>query len=136
EGDTVLLTVAEAEELKPVPNVVGISEEQARDLLVAEGFESIEARPTSSPDTEEGTVIGQSPSAEIEAPLSATIVLEVSTGPEKRTVPDGLANRPADEAAAILEIQDLTVARQEEVSDSVEAGFVIRTTPPGGTEVN
>lgn len=136
EGDTVLLTVAEAEELKPVPNVVGISEEQARDLLVAEGFESIEARPTSSPDTEEGTVIGQSPSAETEAPLSATIVLEVSTGPEKRTVPDGLANRPADEAAAILENQDLTVARQEEVSDSVEAGFVIRTTPPGGTEVN
>ncbi|HEY1116860.1 MAG TPA: PASTA domain-containing protein, partial [Acidimicrobiales bacterium] len=96
------------------------------------GFRDIRPEPVFDPDAEAGEVVAQNPAAGDEAPLSATITLQISQGAEERPVPE-LAGRTATEAEGILAQQGFEVAQALENSTIVPQGTVIRTNPSVGT---
>lgn len=131
-GSEVLLTISSGEVQVQIPEVVTFTEEDARSVLSDAGFRDIRTEPVSDPDVEAGRVVAQNPPAGEEAPLSATITLQISQGAEERSVQD-LAGRTASEAEAILRQQGFEVAQALENSTSVPQGSVIRTSPGAGT---
>lgn len=132
-GSEVTLTVSSGEQRVEIPDVVGLTEADARAQLGDAGFRDIRAEPVFDPEVEEGEVVAQNPEAGEEAPLSATITLQISQGAEERAVPEGLAGRTAAEAEGILIQQGFEVAQALENSTSVPQGTVIRTNPGAGT---
>ena len=132
-GSEVTLTVSSGEQHVEIPDVVGLSEADARSVLGDEGFRDIRPELVFDPEVEAGEVIAQNPEAGEEAPLSATITLQISQGAEERAVPEGLAGRTAAEAEGILVQQGFEVAQALENSTSVPQGTVIRTNPGAGT---
>lgn len=131
-GSEVLLTISSGEVQVEIPDVVTFTEEDARSVLSDAGFRDIRTEAVSDPDVEAGRVVAQNPPAGEEAPLSATITLQISQGAEERSVQD-LAGRTASEAEAILRQQGFEVAQALENSTSVPQGSVIRTSPGAGT---
>ncbi len=131
-GGEVTLTVSSGEQRVEVPEVVGLTEADARSLLGDAGFRDIRPEPVFDPDAEAGEVVAQNPAAGDEAPLSATITLQISQGAEERPVPE-LAGRTATEAEGILAQQGFEVAQALENSTIVPQGTVIRTNPSVGT---
>ena len=132
EGGEVTLTVSSGEQRVQLPDVTGLSAADARSVLGDAGFRDIRPEPVFDPDVEPGEVVAQNPAAGEEAPLSATITLQISQGAEERPVPD-LAGRTAGEAEGILSQQGFEVAQALENSASVPQGTVIRSNPVAGT---
>ncbi|HEY1118306.1 MAG TPA: PASTA domain-containing protein, partial [Acidimicrobiales bacterium] len=131
-GGEVTLTVSSGEQRVEVPEVVGLTEADARSLLGDAGFRDIRPEPVFDPEVAAGEVVAQNPAAGDEAPLSATITLQISQGAEERPVPE-LAGRTAAEAEGILAQQGFEVAQALENSTTVPQGTVIRTNPGAGT---
>ena len=81
-----------------------------------------------------GLVIGTEPAANTEVRRFERVDLLVSRGPELFAVPD-LGGRTQDEAAAELEAAGLAVgALDQEYSESVPAGVILRQDPEQGAE--
>ncbi len=131
-GETVSLVVSSGETTQQVPEVVDLFEDEARQALGDAGFTDIVVEPVFDTDVEEGRVVGQSPAAGEDAPVSTRITLQVSQGAEERAVPE-VAGRPVGEAEAILERAGFQAAQALENSDSVAEGDVIRSSPGFGT---
>ncbi len=119
----------------PVPDVVGLDQEQAQQVLRAAGFEvEIEAREYSD-TVPEGRVISQDPAAGEKLKEGGKVRLVVSRGSGKVQVPD-LVGQTADYAEAKLAELELEPERQpDQYSDTVPAGSVMSQDPPAGTEV-
>ncbi len=131
-GGEVTLTVSSGEQRVELPDVTGLTEADARAVLGDAGFRDIRPEPVFDPEVEAGEVVSQNPAPGEEAPLSATITLQISQGAEERPVPE-LAGRTAAEAEGILAQQGFEVAQALENSTSIPQGTVIRTNPGAGT---
>jgi len=131
EGSTVTLKVSAGAELVPVPDVVDSPIDDARRLLSGEGF-TVKEEPIPSEDVPVGIVVDQNPAAGQEVPRGSEIVLQVSSGPEERPVPD-VSGRTVAEASNILGQNGFTVTQRSEPSTTVEEGRVIGTEPPADT---
>lgn len=131
EGSTVTLKVSAGAELIPVPDVVDSPIDDARRLLSGEGF-AVKEEPIPSEDVPAGIVVDQNPAAGEEVPRGSEIVLQVSSGPAERPVPD-VAGRTVAEASNILGQNGFTVTQRSEPSASVEEGRVIGTDPAADT---
>jgi serine/threonine-protein kinase len=114
-----------------VPNEVGKPAPQAVADLAKLGFET-EIKPVKS-EAPEQTVISTDPGAGDEAERGSTIVLNVSSGPGTKLVPD-VKGKSRKQAQKLLAEAKFTVSEQEESSSSVPEGFATRTDPAGGTE--
>jgi serine/threonine-protein kinase len=117
-----------------VPDVRGLSYDEAVKQLKEQGFESVERQDKESDQTP-NTVIGQKPSGDSKVEKGTTITLTVAKEKQKVTVPD-VTGKTFDEAKALLEAAGLTAQRQDVENGSVEAGKVIQTQPTAGTEVD
>jgi len=135
-GQSITLYFNPIREPVPVPEVAGLSIEEATAILEAAGFTVDFGTPETTPDVEVNRVIRSEPPATTELRQGDTVLLIVSGGPEQVTIPatEGLTQ---DEAVAALTAEPLTlnVTVQQEASDTVEAGRVIRSEPPTGTVV-
>ena len=131
EGSTVELKVSAGAEAVPVPDVIGSQIDDARRLLSAEGF-TVTEEPIADEEVPLGEVVDQTPGPNEEAPKGSEVVLQVSSGPEERPVPD-VAGRSLSEAANLLGQNGFTVDQTSESSATVEEGTVIRTDPPADT---
>jgi len=100
-ASTVVLTVSKGEESGKVPNVVGLSQDDAVDALSAAGFESKTTKEQNS-DVPAGDVIEQSPAAGTSATTGSSVTLTVSTGAPEEPTPPTEPTPPAepDEPAA------------------------------------
>jgi beta-lactam-binding protein with PASTA domain/tRNA A-37 threonylcarbamoyl transferase component Bud32 len=87
QGTEVLLDVSKGAKTVAVPNVVGLSEADARSTLEGAGFQ-VQSVSASSDSTPEGNVSAQNPSAGTDAPKGSTVTITISTGPSTTTVPD------------------------------------------------
>jgi eukaryotic-like serine/threonine-protein kinase len=106
-GSTVTLNVSKGQAAKPVPDVVGQTENQAVALLKAAGFG---ATPVEVPSTEtKGTVVAQNPKAGDKAQPDTKVRLNVSKGatsggsaatPPATTAPAATTPAPAQTAPA------------------------------------
>ena len=132
EGSTVTLTVSAGAQTVTVPNVVGMTQEEADQTLVDMGF-VVQVQQGES-DEPEGTVFDQDPDANQQVPEGATVTIMVSSGPGTVAVPD-VTGRPEAEARNALAEVGLQASRTEEASNDVPAGNVIRTEPSAGSQV-
>jgi serine/threonine-protein kinase len=83
EGSRVTITVSTGAEPKPVPGVIGQTEEEATRLLQEAGFE---VRPTRRPDVQAaGIVVDQVPDPNTPLGPGQPVTIVVSTGPETTT---------------------------------------------------
>ncbi|MDQ1375040.1 MAG: eukaryotic-like serine/threonine-protein kinase [Actinomycetota bacterium] len=131
-GGDVTIRVSKGPGAVKVPNVVGRKLEDAQRLLEEAG--GFQTDVTQEPDdtVASGTVIKQDPASGDDAPKGATINLTVSSGKQKVPVPD-VRGKDVDVAANELGQAGFKTSRQQEASDSVADGKVIRTSPSPGT---
>ncbi|MCO5319093.1 MAG: Stk1 family PASTA domain-containing Ser/Thr kinase [Microthrixaceae bacterium] len=131
EGDTVELVVSTGAATKEVPDVVGRPENEARFILDAEDFE-VRVENIEDPDAESGSVVSQDPAGGVEAPEGSTVTIQVSLGPGEEVVPD-VSGQSLSSAQSELQARGFRIGGpEEEPSDSVPAGQVVRTEPAAG----
>ena len=132
-GSTVTLFVSSGTEEFPVPPLIGETLADARRLLEDNGLTlgNVEERPDA--DFAEGVVIEQSPAQGVEVGAGTPVNVVVSTGPEIVTIPE-LEGLPQLEAISQLQELGLLFSVNEEHSNSVDAGDVIRTDPEAGAQ--
>ena len=133
EGSTVEMFVSTGSQEFPVPPLIGQTLESAQALIEDAGLTlgTVIQRPDA--DFAEGVVIDQTPAAGVEVGVGAPVNLIVSTGPETVIVPD-LTDMTERDASSALQDLGLLFAVDEESSDTVAGGLVIRTDPEAGAE--
>ncbi|MGX6446781.1 Stk1 family PASTA domain-containing Ser/Thr kinase [Patulibacter sp. S7RM1-6] len=129
-GTQVRIVISTGPRELSVPNVAGLSLQDARTKLRSAGFTSFVDTREASDQVAAGQVIGTDPAAESASTPGVTITIRVSSGPAadgKVTVPDlsGLGRRAARTA---LEAVDLEPNFVEQDSDE-KAGTVIAQNP-------
>ncbi|WDU84074.1 Stk1 family PASTA domain-containing Ser/Thr kinase [Caloramator sp. Dgby_cultured_2] len=117
-----------------VPNVVGLSEEEARKI-----FESnkliMEIEGTQSSDLPEGTVISTIPEEGTTVKENSVVKVIVSSGPKMVAVPD-LKGLDLTYAETLLRKYKLTLGNiEKQYSDEIQKGFIIDQNPLSGSEV-
>lgn len=116
-----------------VPDVVGMTEAEARTRVVEAGLEFTVDGGMHHREAPEGAVLSQSPLPGQYARPGAPVEAVLSRGPETHTLPDvgGLSER---QAGIVLERLgfDVDVERRE---DPIPAGRAIETRPSAGTEL-
>ena len=115
-----------------VPNVIEMTEDEARTTLGVAGFE-VEVDFRNDENVKQGLVIEQSPNADQYVTPGSEVTIVVSEGRPLTDVPYVL-NQPRSVARETLESQDFRVIMTERESDEPK-DQVIETDPAPGTEV-
>jgi eukaryotic-like serine/threonine-protein kinase len=133
-GETVTITVGKAPKQVPVPNVVGMTEDEAKTAITDAGLKVgvVSSQPDSAPA---GQVIDQNPSADQTVDKGSTVDLVVSAGPTNVTVPDVVCES-LGKAESDLNKAGFQVITSEETQFNVECpknGRVAAQDPPGNS---
>ena len=132
EGGTVTITVSTGLRQVSVPEVVGLSQEEAEAAIADARLKVGDVTTEVSDEFEEGTVISQSPEPGAEVDARSEVDLVVSGGAETVTVPSVIGQ---SEDTAISEIQAAGLTPDVLTSPSEEEeGTVIAQDPEGGAE--
>lgn len=123
-------TQADDTQTKPVPVVVRLPEQQARERLQAEGFSVGASREAN--DAPQGTVFAQSPGAGTELEEGSVVEIRVSEGPATTPVPS-VVGLPVTQATERLQEAELR-ARPTEVFSEEPEGVVVSQNPAAGEE--
>ncbi|NBO48053.1 MAG: serine/threonine-protein kinase, partial [Actinobacteria bacterium] len=115
-----------------LPNVVGLTEEQARQELAGLTI-TIQRAP--DPRIPRDRVSSQLPLATIRVSEGSAVTLTISDGPGDATVPTGLLGKPLEEVRAALTAAGLRVSRTIAVDSEQEPGIVLKITPEPGSTV-
>jgi serine/threonine-protein kinase len=118
-----------------VPQVEGETEEVARALIEAQGFQVGRVDDTLTEDIPEGTVISQNPAGGTPAAAGSLVDLVVSRGPFSIEVPD-VSGMSAEGAQLELARAGFTnIVTGTEFSPDIAEGFAIGTEPEAGRTV-
>ena len=120
-----------------VPNVVGMTQQDATSALQSSSLEVGEIKLEASDSVDEGKVISQDPAANETASSGSKVNLVVSSGKDssnKVPVPN-LYNLTASEAEAQLKAVGLVGSKKEGTSSSVEEGKIYDQSPESTTKV-
>ncbi len=115
-----------------VPNVIGMDQNSALNMLESLGY-SVTVEFVS--DVREfGEIVTQLPAPGTELSAGGSVVITISSGPEKVPVPEleSATLNTAFEALLSAEFR-VTPENIEEASETIEEGLVIRTDPPSGS---
>ena len=121
-----------------MPNVVGLSKEEAQQEIEAAKLVFEVEKEEYSSEVPEGYVISQNPTymeKYNKVKEGSTVSVVISKGQEKTTVPK-VVGMKQDEAVAALEEANLKAEIVEETSRTVEEGYVISQETDAETEVN
>lgn len=126
-------SAAESSQLVEVPDLVGLTADEAREALGSADLEYRLASEVPHRRAPEGAVLAQSPLPGQFARPGAPVSLTLSLGPERRVVPDlrGLSDR---QGAIVLERLGFRTGR-DSANSPVERGRVVGTRPETGTEL-
>jgi beta-lactam-binding protein with PASTA domain/predicted Ser/Thr protein kinase len=116
-----------------VPDLIGMTEEKARETLEDEGFDNITVTNETNPDKPENEVLGQDPEPGTELSKSAAVKLVVNSTDTLVEVPD-LVGEQQGRAEEELRSLGLRFRVTEEESDR-DKGEVLSQDPEGGAEV-
>ncbi|NCV95956.1 MAG: serine/threonine-protein kinase [Actinobacteria bacterium] len=119
-------------ELKTLPNVVGLTESEARAQL--SGFTITIQR---APDARipKDRVASQLPLATVRVSEGSSVTLTLSDGPGDATVPTNIIGKPLEEARAALAAAGLRVSRTVAVDSEEQPGIVLKVTPEQGSTI-
>jgi beta-lactam-binding protein with PASTA domain/predicted Ser/Thr protein kinase len=124
---------ADAETI-PVPNMAGLTQDQALTRLQSDGF-IVRIVPESSETVEPGIVIGTNPAGGQEADVGSVVEVFVSTGLEEIAVPP-VVGKTLEQATADIQAVGLKVGVVEERPDAdFEPNTVMEQSPGSGVEV-
>lgn len=132
-GSPVELVVSAGPEPIQMPRVTGLTRDRAEGRLEGLGLE-VETSTRLDDAVEEGLVTSQSPAPGADINPGWTVQIVVSSGPEEVELED-LSGRSVGEATGLLQESGFEVVVEQESSEEIEAGLVIRMDPPGGTSV-
>lgn len=118
-----------------VPDVVGMSEAEARSAIESIGLVFKRGDDLASEDVAPGTAVSSEPGGGTNAVLGATVTVRFSSGSAMVQVPDLKGKTQAEARTALeevgLKVGDVTT----ENSPGLKAGQVVRTDPVSGTSV-
>ncbi|MDC4233968.1 Stk1 family PASTA domain-containing Ser/Thr kinase [Actinomyces sp. B33] len=122
-----------------VPDVTGMTQEQARDTLIGKKLQVGSVEVVDDASQPAGRVISTNPAVGSEVSKGDSVTLTIASG--KIPIPTGLAGQPEEDVTGQLSGLGLSVVTKTEHSDSVPAGAVIAVSPsegalvPGGATV-
>ena len=120
-----------------VPDVVGMTEEEAQAELEKYGLEYKLGIPAISEEYEEGQVISSDPEAGEKVKEGYTITLILSRGTDADTVKvPNLVSKKLREAETVLESYDLKKGKITYEASDLPEGYIISQDPEAGTEVD
>ena len=129
---------AAAPESVAVPNVVGLTQAEAKTQIEQAGF-TWELNPdkVTSDTVAEGSVASTDPAAGTQAEKGATVRVTISSGPDSVTLPDNLVGMSPDDARKAIEALGLKweLDSSKVASDTVPEGKVAQTNPSPGSKV-
>jgi beta-lactam-binding protein with PASTA domain/predicted Ser/Thr protein kinase len=131
EGTAVNVVISQGQNRIQVPDVVGVSLDEARRMLADAQLELGRTTRRNS-NQPEGEVIDSSPNAGSQVTPGTQVDLVVSNGVREITVPD-VRNRQRADAEAILRQAGFRVAVVRQEEGSVPEGTVLSQTPDPGT---
>ena len=117
-----------------VPDVVGYTEQDARDSLKQAGLKVGRIKLEKSNTVPEGMIISQDPKANTQVQPGSVVNLTISSKEETVNVPD-LKGLTAAEAEQKLAALGLVGASKQDSSDTVEAGKVCEQDPAANSQV-
>ncbi len=118
-----------------VPNLLNnMTEADALAVLKQLGLEGVKSGEEASDVYEAGMIMSQSVPADTKVDAGTVISYVVSTGVESPTIPD-VIGRSQSTAEAMIKVLGLETVIEQEYSDDVQIGQIIRVTPDVGTQV-
>ncbi|MFE6305499.1 PASTA domain-containing protein [Nocardiopsis sp. NPDC057823] len=129
EGDAVMLALSVGPRHADVPDVVGDTENEARDLLREAGFTRIDVVQEHSAEQLPGTVLATEPAAGREGDREDPVVIRVSEG----VIVPSLDGMTQEEAVDALTRVGLTAVVVEQHHETVEPGGVSAQNPEPGS---
>lgn len=119
-----------------VPNLVGMTEAEAKEALKKVGLGFYVSARKASDKYDSGVVMEQETAPDKKVDKNTTINVIVSTGKtEKKVQVPNVVGKNESEAAQTLQAKKLIVESDADYSDTIPEGNVISTNPPAGTEV-
>ena len=136
-GGTALVSKITTPKEVQIPNLVGKTEEEAKEELAKINVKYNKINEKYSSEVEAGKIISQEPGYSINFKIKekSTVNVIISKGTETTTVPKVIGMK-YDDAVAALEVAKLTVEKVEEASKTVEAGIVISQEIAANTTAN
>jgi beta-lactam-binding protein with PASTA domain/tRNA A-37 threonylcarbamoyl transferase component Bud32 len=132
---TILVVVpAGTKSLATVPNVIGMTTNDAQDTLHRAGFTDIAISNIAASEPA-GSVTATDPAANTTTAKNATVTLTVSTGPGQTAVPDVAGRTQADAEAALAQAGLVATVRQDPGPSTITAGLVETVDPAPGSKV-
>jgi eukaryotic-like serine/threonine-protein kinase len=118
-----------------VPDVVGLTKQEARERLADAGFE-VEVRRQESPEEDAGRVLEQSVPGGKQAEEGSKILLTVGETPEVAKVPDLVGLSYPEAENKLEEAGFLLGGVKKAPSETVPAGVIMKQDPPPGTTLD
>jgi eukaryotic-like serine/threonine-protein kinase len=115
-----------------VPDVRGLTESEAISAL--QEFK-VEVKKAPDPLIPNGRVSSQDPAARTRITPGSIVVITISEGVGKTSVPLGIIGKSLDEARAILQAAGLTISRTNAVDSDQATGTVVAVLPTMGSTV-
>lgn len=135
KGGTVEVVVSKGTALVAVPNVVGMTQDDAVAALTAAGLKLGDVTQGFSSQVSSGKVASQTPAAGAQASKGSQVNLFISKGPQTVTVPN-VTGMTQDAATSSLNGVGLqTQAQTQTTADPTQVGKVISQSPVGGETV-
>jgi len=133
-GSDVTLIVSSGPKQVPVPDVVGLTQQQAQQTLGNRGFD-VQVSEQGSDTAQPGTVLRQAPAAGAKADPGATVTIVVARAIPTVDVPD-LTGQSQTEASDTLTAAGLVPSvTPRDVSDPNQDGIVLDQRPAAGTRL-
>lgn len=135
EGRTVKVVISKGSESVQVPNVVGMSENEAVSALEKAKLQVAEIKREYNDSYSSGVVYNASPSAGSAVDKNSKVTLYVSKGKETVSVP-GLVGLTQNDAESRIKANGFTVGTvTQQYSDSYASGVVMSQSPSEGTQI-
>jgi serine/threonine-protein kinase len=133
-GSSVTVYVSSGPKQVPVPDVVGLTQQEAQQTLGNRGFQ-VTVTSQGSVSAAPGTVLSQNPAAGAKADPGATVAIVVARAIPKVVVPDlvGLSETEASGTLTAAGLVPRTTLR--DVTDQSQDGIVLAQRPAAGTQV-
>ena len=133
-GSNVTITVGSGPSTVQVPDLYGVTPDQAAGILQENDLVLGGQTEAPSDEVAEGQVFEQQPAAGAAVEPGSEVSVTVSSGPELRTIPD-VVGQPAEQAQAELWNAYFASTVVTVPSDEPE-GTVVSTDPPAGTQAD
>lgn len=134
-GTRVNLNVSKGREQIEVPDLTGMTEDQAKAALTKLGLTPKAGNTVASDTVEEGHVAQQDPDSGTKVDRGATVTYALSKGSDQVVVPDVTGQSQSAATSALQAAGFNVTVGDSQASDTVAAGSVISQSPNGGARI-